>query len=122
MRPFFCKIHESLIQEIVDADDKRRFVIFTEPKENGPAQYIRASQGHSGRVEIVDDEALTKIEAGTGWPPCCLHGTTRDNVSSIIVHGLRLGGMPHGRRRHQDVRQHIHFTSSWYRRRGAIPD
>ena len=114
MRPFFCKIHESLIDKIVREDKKGRFEIFTEEKEDGLVKYIKAAQGHSGRIEIANDEALTRLKPGMGWPQCCLRGTTQDHLASIIEHGLRPGGMPHGRHHQDHARQHIHFAPSWY--------
>ena len=67
-RPFFCKISEKLIHEIADADNKGRFVIFTKETEDGPIKYIKVAQGHSGRIEIDDDEAFNSVKPGMGWP------------------------------------------------------
>ena len=98
-----------------------RFVISTKQTEDGPVKYIGAAQGHSGRIEIVDDEALNKLEPGMGWPQCCLHGTTRYRLASIIANGLRPGGMPQDQHHQDHARQHIHFASSWYPSHGVIP-
>lgn len=63
------------LDAVVAGNDKTRFAV--------EGDRIRASQGHSRRVEI--DLGLTPVE-----PPATLyHGTPRENVESIMREGLR---------------------------------
>ena len=75
---------------IVEGNDKSRFAI---ARRDDGTDWIRASQGHSRRVEV--DLGLDPAE-----PPAVLfHGTPRDNLGSIRREGLRPG------RRH-----HVHLS------------
>jgi putative RNA 2'-phosphotransferase len=75
---------------IVDGNDKSRFAI---ARRDDGTDWIRASQGHSARVEI--DLDLPPAE-----PPAVLfHGTPRGNLDSIMRDGLRPG-----------TRQHVHLS------------
>ena len=92
---------------IVENNDKSRFAI---ARRDDGVDWIRASQGHSRRVEI--DLDLPPAE-----PPAVLfHGTPRDNLDPILRDGLRPGSRHHvhlskdvptalvvGRRRSADV-------------------
>lgn len=92
---------------IVENNDKSRFAIAR--RDNG-VDWIRASQGHSRRVEV--DLGLPPAE-----PPAVLfHGTPRDNLEAIRRDGLRPRSRHHvhlskdvptalavGRRRSADV-------------------
>lgn len=92
---------------IVENNDKSRFAI---ARRDDGADWIRASQGHSRRVEV--DLDLPPAE-----PPAVLyHGTPRENLESIMRDGLRPRSRHHvhlsmdvptalvvGRRRSADV-------------------
>ncbi len=74
------------LQTVVETNDKKRFVI-DETKTK-----IRASQGHSIKVEIEFEERL---------PPAILyHGTAERNVESILKTGLR-----------KMQRHHVHLSA-----------
>jgi putative RNA 2'-phosphotransferase len=95
------------LDAVVAGNDKSRFAIAADP---GGVERIRASQGHSRRVNV--DLQLSVVE-----PPATLfHGTPRANLASILTHGLRPRGRDHvhlspdvstalsvGRRRSADV-------------------
>lgn len=79
-------IDRDLLQNIVDANDKKRFTI----SEDGLR--IRAAQGHSVDVDL----GLSPSE-----PPATLyHGTAAGNLESISKTGLRSG-----------QRQHVHLSA-----------
>jgi putative RNA 2'-phosphotransferase len=92
---------------IVENNDKSRFAI---ARRDDGTDWIRASQGHSRRVEV--DLDLPPAE-----PPAVLfHGTPRDNLDPILRDGLRPRSRHHvhlskdiptalvvGRRRSADV-------------------
>jgi len=92
---------------IVENNDKSRFAI---ARRDDGVEWIRASQGHSRRVEV--DLGLPPAE-----PPALLfHGTPRDNLEAIRRDGLRPRSRHHvhlskdvptalvvGRRRSADV-------------------
>lgn len=70
--------YDSLIK-IVDTNDKKRFEIKGND-ENGLKNFIRASQGHTVKVDL---------ELKAERPPMKLyHGTINKNVDSIMVNGL----------------------------------
>ncbi|MBM2616723.1 RNA 2'-phosphotransferase [Actinoplanes sp. LDG1-06] len=92
---------------IVERNDKSRFAIAR--RDNG-ADWIRASQGHSRRVEV--DLGLPS----EGPPAVLFHGTPRGNLGPILREGLRPRSRHHvhlspdvataltvGRRRSSDV-------------------
>jgi putative RNA 2'-phosphotransferase len=69
------------LEAVVAGNDKSRFAV--------EGDRIRASQGHSSRVEV--DLGLTPVA-----PPATLyHGTPRANVESIMRDGLRPGSRHH---------------------------
>ena len=68
------------LDTIVERNDKSRFAI---ARRDDGVDWIRASQGHSRRVEV--DLGLPPAE-----PPAVLfHGTPRDNLEAIRRDGLR---------------------------------
>ncbi|GID95138.1 RNA 2'-phosphotransferase [Amorphoplanes digitatis] len=68
------------LDAVVAGNDKSRFAIEADP---GGVERIRASQGHSRRVNV--DLGLPVVE-----PPATLfHGTPRANLESIMRDGLR---------------------------------
>ncbi|MEV6493438.1 RNA 2'-phosphotransferase [Actinoplanes sp. NPDC051633] len=73
------------LDAVVAGNDKARFAV--------EGDRIRASQGHSRRVEI--DLGLTPVEP----PETLYHGTPRANVESIMREGLR-----------PRSRQHVHLS------------
>ena len=82
-------VSESVIQHIVDTNDKKRFSIC----EMDGIKYIRANQGHSATYsEIIDEtKLLTLIEE----PVRCLHGTDIDSWEKIKDSGLKPMGRTH---------------------------
>lgn len=81
-------LSEEIIKKVVISNDKQRFKL----SEDG--QHIRASQGHSIKVDL-DLSPLT--------PPAVLfHGTTTRFLASIEAKGL----LPSGR-------QHVHLSASY---------
>ena len=73
------------LEEIVKSDDKTRYS-FNENKDR-----IRANQGHSIKVKINFEQKI---------PPVILyHGTAKQNVDSILKHGLNKGS-----------RQYVHLS------------
>jgi putative RNA 2'-phosphotransferase len=101
------KIVRADLDEVVAGNDKSRFAIAAGPDG---VERIRASQGHSRRVNV--DLGLPVVE-----PPATLfHGTPRANLASIMRDGLRPRARDHvhlspdvatalsvGRRRSADV-------------------
>jgi putative RNA 2'-phosphotransferase len=78
------------LDAIVADNDKQRFAISTGPDG---IERIRASQGHSSRVEIDLD-----LPAATP-PPVLFHGTPARNLESIMRDGLR-----------SQSRHHVHLS------------
>ena len=65
-------INRAMLDEIVETNDKKRFVI--------DGEYIYAAQGHSFPVDVELEEKI---------PPSVLyHGTTKRNLDSIFKTGL----------------------------------
>lgn len=101
------RISRATLDAIVAGNDKSRFAVATGPDG---VDRVRASQGHSRRVDV--DLGLPPAE-----PPAVLyHGTPRENVASIRAQGLRPRSRHHvhlspdletatrvGRRRSADV-------------------
>ncbi|MEU7903667.1 RNA 2'-phosphotransferase [Actinoplanes sp. NPDC049118] len=101
------KISRADLDAVVAGNDKARFAVAADP---GGVERIRASQGHSRRVNV--DLELPVVE-----PPATLfHGTPRANLGSIMKDGLRPRSRDHvhlspdvptaltvGRRRSPDV-------------------
>ncbi|MFI5935966.1 RNA 2'-phosphotransferase [Actinoplanes sp. NPDC051494] len=74
------------LDAVVAGNDKARFAVTTGPDG---VERIRASQGHSRRVEV--DLGLLPAD-----PPAALfHGTPRRNLASILRDGLRPGSRHH---------------------------
>ncbi|AGZ38447.1 RNA 2'-phosphotransferase [Actinoplanes friuliensis] len=101
------KISRADLDAVVAGNDKSRFAVA--PGADG-ADRIRASQGHSRRVNV--DLELAAVEP----PPVLFHGTPRANLASIRKEGLRPRSRNHvhlspdvptalvvGRRRSTDV-------------------
>ena len=74
------------LETVVETNDKKRFV-FDESKTK-----IRASQGHSIKVEIGFEEKIP--------PEILYHGTAKRNVESILKNGL-----------HKMQRHHVHLSA-----------
>ena len=91
---------QSDVEKIVEGNDKKRF----ELKDEDGKLMIRATQGHS--MKIVEDNELLKNIDLTNLPACCVHGTYRKHVGSILQKGLLAGG-----RQGQGFRNHVHFSS-----------
>lgn len=91
---------QSDVEKIVEGNDKKRF----ELKNEDGKLMIRATQGHS--MKIVEDNELLKNIDLTNLPACCVHGTYRKHVGSILQKGLLAGG-----RQGQGFRNHVHFSS-----------
>ena len=73
----------SLIQEIVDNDEKGRFELV-----NRPPYYIRAVQGHS-MSEVSNEETLSQLNKNTIFDfPTVVHGTQFKAWTSIEKSGL----------------------------------
>ncbi|MBL7260676.1 RNA 2'-phosphotransferase [Paractinoplanes lichenicola] len=101
------RISRAELDAIVEHNDKARFAI---ARRDDGAEWIRASQGHSRRVEV--DLDLPPAE-----PPAVLfHGTPAANLDAILREGLRPRSRHHvhlsrdvptallvGRRRSADV-------------------
>lgn len=82
------------VQYVVEHNEKKRFSLV---KKNN-VYYIRANQGHSGKVAecIKEDQLLEKI---INPLPMIVHGTTKDAWIIIKKEGLKKMG-----------RSHIHFA------------
>jgi putative RNA 2'-phosphotransferase len=101
------KITRADLDAVVDNNDKSRFAVET---GTDGVDRIRASQGHSSRVNV-------DLDLPAADPPATLyHGTPRTNLPSILAAGLRPGTRTHvhlsmdvptalivGRRRSADV-------------------
>lgn len=79
-------ISESELQEIIDTNEKKRFVL----DESG--QRIRANQGHSVKVDLELSESTP--------PEVLYHGTTERFRESILTDGLN-----------KMNRHHVHLSS-----------
>lgn len=74
------------LEEVVATNEKKRFA-FDESETK-----IRASQGHSVKVEIEFEEKIP--------PPILYHGTAERNLASILENGLE-----------KRARHHVHLSS-----------
>lgn len=81
------------VREAVMTDKKQRFSLV---EENGEL-FIRANQGHT--LKAVKTESLLKPIVSAEDVPVCVHGTYRENLPSILEHGLK-----------RMKRLHIHFA------------
>jgi len=79
-------LDRTLLQEIVDTNDKKRFAF------NDDGTMIRASQGHSVEVDLQLPVAVA--------PDVLYHGTATHTVGTVLAEGLKR------RRRH-----HVHLTA-----------
>jgi len=79
-------LDNSLIQEVVDTNDKKRFII----SEDG--ERIRANQGHSINVDLQFKSATP--------PEFLYHGTATRFLDSILETGLK-----------PQQRQHVHLST-----------
>jgi putative RNA 2'-phosphotransferase len=84
------RITRTELDAVVENNDKSRFAIAT--GDDG-VDRIRASQGHSRRVDV--DLDLEPAEP----PEILFHGTPRTNLPSIMANGLRPG-----------TRHHVHLS------------
>ncbi|KAK8538951.1 hypothetical protein V6N13_082727 [Hibiscus sabdariffa] len=82
------------IKEAVRKDNKQRFSLL---EENGEL-LIRANQGHT--VTTVESESLLKQILSADEVQCCVHGTYKRNLESILESGLK-----------RMKRLHVHFSS-----------
>ncbi|KAL4354189.1 hypothetical protein GQ457_06G004440 [Hibiscus cannabinus] len=82
------------IKEAVRKDNKQRFSLL---EENGEL-LIRANQGHT--MTAVESESLLKQIHSADEVQCCVHGTYRRNLESILESGLK-----------RMKRLHVHFSS-----------
>ena len=94
------QVTQSDVEKIVEGNDKKRF----ELKDEDGKLMIRATQGHS--MKIVEDNELLKGIDLINLPACCVHGTYRKHVGSIMQKGLLAGG-----KQGQGFRNHVHFSS-----------
>ncbi|KAF1002343.1 uncharacterized protein LOC141701695 [Apium graveolens] len=81
------------VRKAVIADNKQRFSLV---EENGEL-FVRANQGHT--LKAVKTESLLKPIISAEEVPVCVHGTYRENLPSILEHGLKCM-----------KRLHIHFA------------
>ncbi|ASA54846.1 RNA 2'-phosphotransferase [Vibrio gazogenes] len=79
-------IDRNLIQDVVDTNDKKRFII----SEDG--QHIRANQGHSIHVDLQLQPSVP--------PEFLYHGTATRFLDSILEEGLK-----------PQQRQHVHLSA-----------
>ncbi|KAI9477657.1 phosphotransferase KptA/Tpt1 [Coemansia mojavensis] len=93
-----AKVSFEQIKHIVDTNDKKRFVLFQDEGPDAP-WYIRASQGHSIRVQQLP---LVKLTRKT-MPDCIIHGTLKRNLPAIKEKGLS-----------KMNRNHIHFATGLF--------
>ncbi|KAJ2809049.1 tRNA 2'-phosphotransferase [Coemansia guatemalensis] len=85
------------LRQIVDADNKKRYVLFQENQGSAePAWFIRATQGHTLQVSELP---LVKI-APENMPDCIVHGTMKSKLPLIMKSGLS-----------KMARTHIHFAT-----------
>lgn len=80
------RLNRRLIEEVVATNDKKRFAISPD------GRFIRASQGHSVRVDL----GLQPVSP----PPVLFHGTATRFLDAILRQGLRPGS-----------RQHVHLSA-----------
>jgi putative RNA 2'-phosphotransferase len=82
-------VSREVLDAVVEGNDKRRFAV---ERGGDGIERIRASQGHSVRVDLGLDPVT---------PPAILfHGTPASNLDSIMADGLRPGR-----------RQHVHLSA-----------
>jgi len=79
------ELTRELVLEVVRTNDQQRFRI------SDDGMRIRASQGHSIKVDLALEEAVP--------PDQLFHGTADRNVDAIMVEGL-----------HRQNRQHVHLS------------
>ncbi|KAJ2142923.1 hypothetical protein IW136_001819 [Coemansia sp. RSA 678] len=84
------------IKQIVDTNDKKRYMLFQEGSGIEAPWFIRASQGHSMQIKKLP---LTKLTSNN-MPEFIIHGTTKDKLKSINANGLS-----------KMNRNHIHFAT-----------
>jgi putative RNA 2'-phosphotransferase len=82
-------VSREVLDAVVEGNDKQRFAV---QRGGDGIERIRASQGHSVRVDLGLDPVTP--------PGILFHGTPASNVDSIMVDGLRPGG-----------RQHVHLCA-----------
>lgn len=75
-------LSHSLLMEVVETNNKKRFTI----SENG--KQIRAAQGHSTKQVNIQHQAVQP-------PDVLYHGTATRFLQSILVQGLRAGSRHH---------------------------
>lgn len=95
--PAFRHHNFEQIKDVVDSNDKQRFLIKSYNDKGSKRFKIRANQGHS--IEINDDLVLKEIK-DDGIYSTALHGTYQKNWESIREKGLS-----------RMKRRHIHFAS-----------
>jgi 2'-phosphotransferase len=96
----FQGVTREQVENVVAADAKQRFAIFTDPPTG--SLLIRANQGHSIALGIDDDEAmLERLSAPPAGPAVAVHGTRRSALEAIIASG---GLSPMSRR-------HVHLAT-----------
>jgi RNA:NAD 2'-phosphotransferase (TPT1/KptA family) len=98
---------------LVQSSDKQRFQLtYATYQENDSNYkvYIRAVQGHSGKVaKMIDScKAMEKITV-ENCPVYCVHATVPSNFTSIRTSGMVPGGPKDGK----DSREHVHFATQF---------
>ena len=81
--------------EVVATCDKQRFQV----AERGGADFIRATQGHSKKVQVREEEVLTLMDPAN--LKVCVHGTYWKCYDAIMKEGLKSMN-----------RQHMHFQDA----------
>jgi 2'-phosphotransferase len=92
------------LRTVTRDSDKARFELSVTA---GRGERIRAVQGHS-IPHVLDQNILEEIteERPEQVPSMCTHATKMCNVTSILTHGLKVGGV-----KGPKIRNHIHMTA-----------
>lgn len=74
------------VQRVVDTNEKKRYTLLTDSKGK---VWIRANQGHSGKVsEAIDQNLLLEEITDYKKIPICIHGTNKKAYEIIKEQGL----------------------------------
>ena len=74
------------IETVVDTNEKQRYALLTDSKGK---VWIRANQGHSGKVkDSIDDNLLLEEITDHKKIPICVHGTNKRSYQLIKDQGL----------------------------------
>lgn len=75
----------------VEKNAKQRFAV----KREGNALFIRAQQGHTGKVGHINQHAVNTTLTSIDVPDCVVHGTAQRKLEPILREGLKTMGRDH---------------------------